>query len=92
MYQRLISLEGMGLFKFELSLSKILISSACVKFILENWDNIWCSLMHLKKSVMRLEITAFKIVTNGHRYINTTEDGSFIFWINSHTQIEKESN
>ena len=40
--------------------------------------------MHLKKSVMRIEI--------GHQYINTTEDEKFIFWINAHTPIEKESN
>ena len=59
-YQRLISLEGMGLFKFEESLSKILISSASARFIVENWDNIWCILMHLRKSAMRLQITAFK--------------------------------
>ena len=33
---------------------------------------------------MRLEIR--------HQYINTTEDEKFIFWINAHTPIEKESN
>ena len=47
--------------------------------------------MHLKKSVMRLQITA-KIVTNGHQYTKTTEDKKFIFWINAHTPIEKQSN
>ena len=45
--------------------------------------------MHLKKGVMRVEITE---ATNGHQYINTTEDEKFIFWINSHTPIEKDSN
>ena len=67
----------------------MLIPSACARFIIENWDNIWCSLMHLKKGVMRVEITE---ATNGHQYINTTEDEKFIFWINSHTPIEKDSN
>ena len=35
-------------------------SSTCERFIVEHWDNIWCNLMHLKKSVMGLEISAFK--------------------------------
>ena len=91
MYRRLIYLEGIGLFKFE-SLSKILISSASASFIVENWDNIWCSFMHFKKSVMRLQITAFKIATNGHQYTKTTEDKKFIFWINAHTPIKEQSN
>ena len=42
------------------SLPKIIISKTCARFIVENLDNIGCSLMHLKKSVMRLQITAFK--------------------------------
>ena len=33
-----------------------------------------------------------KIVTNGHQYTKTTEDKKFIFWINAHTPIEKQSN
>ena len=28
-------------------------------FIIEIWDNIWCNLMHLKKSIMRLQDRAF---------------------------------
>ena len=32
-----------------------------------------------------------QIVTNGHQYINTTEDEKLIFWINAHIPIEKES-
>ena len=39
---------------------KILIPGAYTRFIVENWDNISCSLMHLNKSVIRLQITAFK--------------------------------
>ena len=38
----------------------MLIPSACARFIVENWDDISCILMHLKKSVMRLQVTAFK--------------------------------
>ena len=71
---------------------KILISSACARFIEENWSNIWCSLMHLKKSIIRLQITAFKIVTNGHHYTKTAEYEKFIFSINNHTSIKKHSN
>ena len=48
--------------------------------------------MHLKKSVMRLLITALKTVTNGHQYTQTTEDKKFVFCINAHTPIEKQSN
>ena len=48
--------------------------------------------MHLKNSVMRPQITPFKIVINGHQYTKTTEDLKFIFWINAHTPIEKQSN
>ena len=54
--------------------------------------------MHLKKSVMRLKITAFKNYnkwTPVYRFadsIQTTEDKKFIFWINTHTPIEKKSN
>ena len=33
-----------------------------------------------------------KIVTNGYKYTNTTEDKKFILWINAHTPIEKQSN
>ena len=48
--------------------------------------------MHLKKSVMRLEIAAFKnCVTNGHQH-TITEDEKFTFWINAQTPIEKQSN
>ena len=56
----------------------ILISSACTKFIVENWHSIW--LQHLKT------------VTNRLQYTKTTEDKKFIFWINAHTTIEKQSN
>ena len=38
----------------------MLISSTCARFIVENWENICYSFMHLRKSVMRLQITAFK--------------------------------
>ena len=33
-----------------------------------------------------------KIVTNWHQYTKNTEDEKFIFWINAHTPIEKQSN
>ena len=33
-----------------------------------------------------------KIVTNGHQYTKTAEDKKFIFWINAHAPIEKQSN
>ena len=39
---------------------KVLISSKYSRFIVENRDNIWCNLMHLKKSVMGLQVRAFK--------------------------------
>ena len=29
---------------------------------------------------------------NGHKYTKTTEDQKFLFWINDHIQIEKQSN
>ena len=35
-------------------------SSTSRKFIVENLHNIWCNLMHLKQSVMGLQIKAFK--------------------------------
>ena len=41
-------------------LPKILISSTFARLIKENWDNISCNLMQLKKNVMRLQITTFK--------------------------------
>ena len=41
---------------------------------------------------MELEIRAPKIVTNEHQYTKTTEDKKFIFWINAHTPIQKQSN
>ena len=31
-------------------------------------------------------------MTNGHQYTKTTEDKKFMFWINAHTPIEKQSN
>ena len=31
-------------------------------------------------------------LTNGHQYTKTTKDKKFIFWINAHTPIEKQSN
>ena len=33
-----------------------------------------------------------KIATNGHQFTKTTEDKKFIFWINAHAPIEKQSN
>ena len=33
-----------------------------------------------------------KIVSNGHQYTKTVEDKKFIFWLNVHTSIEKQSN
>ena len=60
----------------------MLIPSACARFIIENWDNIWCSLIHLKKSVMRLQIT---IDTSIPRLLKIKMS---IFWINAHTPIE----
>ena len=33
----------------------------------------------LEKNVMRLQITAFKIVTNEYQYTKTTEDKKLIF-------------
>ena len=45
-----------------------------------------------KKSVMRLQITHLKIVSNGHHYTKATEDEKYLFWINAHTPIEKHSN
>ena len=38
----------------------MLISSTCARIIVENWEIIRYSLMHLKKSVMKLQITTFK--------------------------------
>ena len=40
------------------------------------------------------ETTNYKlqIVTKGHQYTKTTKDKKFIFWINAHTPIEKQSN
>ena len=48
--------------------------------------------MHLKKIVTRNKLQHLKIVTNGRQYANTTEDKRFIFGINAHTLIEKQSN
>ena len=31
-----------------------------LRFIVENRDNIWCNLMHLKKGVMRVQVRTFK--------------------------------
>ena len=43
----------------------------------------------LEKSAMRLQITAFK---NCNKWTPVyTEDEKFIFWINAHTPIEKQS-
>ena len=36
------------------------INTQCLCKIVKNWDNIWCSLMHLYKSIMRLQIPTFK--------------------------------
>ena len=33
-----------------------------------------------------------KIVTNVHQYKKTTEDENFVFWINTHNPIKKQSN
>ena len=33
-----------------------------------------------------------RVVTNGHQYTKTIEDGKFICWINTHTPIKKQSN
>ena len=41
---------------------------------------VQCKLQHLKT------------VTNWHQYTKTTEDKKFIFWINVHIPIEKQSN
>ena len=48
--------------------------------------------MHLKKSLMRLQITVFKNCKNGHQYTKNTENKRFIFWINALTPIEKQYN
>ena len=47
--------------------------------------------MDLNKSVMGLQLEQGKIATNGHQNTKTTEDEMFIFWINVHTPIEKQS-
>ena len=36
-------------------------SITCARFIVKNWDNIWCNLMHLKKKCNGIQIRAFKI-------------------------------
>ena len=47
----------------------------------------------LKKSLHELMVLkGSKIAINGHRYTNTTEDENFIFCMNVHTPIEKQSN
>ena len=48
--------------------------------------------MKLKKSVMGLQIRAFKIATICHQYTKTTGNQKFIFWINAYDPIEKLSN
>ena len=48
--------------------------------------------MHLKKIVARNKLQHLRIVTNRRQYTNTTEDKKFIFGINAHTPIEKQSN
>ena len=48
--------------------------------------------MHLKKSVTDYKLQHFKIVTNRYQYTKTTEDKESIFWIKTHTPIEKQSN
>ena len=48
--------------------------------------------MHLKKGVMRLQITAFKNCNKWAPVYNTTEVKKFLFRINVQTLIEKESN
>ena len=52
-----------GIIQIWIISSKDINTSACARFIVENWDNIWCSLMHLKKNVMGLQIAAFKNCT-----------------------------
>ena len=56
---------------------------------LGQFDAVWCT---WKKVQWDYKLQHLKIVTNGHQYINTTEDEKFVFWINAHTPIEKESN
>ena len=52
-------------------------------------DAVWCT---WKKVLWDYKLEHLKIVTNGHQYTKTTEDKKFIFWINAHTPIEKQSN
>ena len=46
----------------------------------------------LGKSAMRLQIRASKNCNKWTPYTKTTEDKKFIFCINAHTPIEKQSN
>ena len=48
--------------------------------------------MNLKKRVMRLQITVFKNCNKGTPVYKNTENEKFMFWINTHTPIEKQSN
>ena len=52
-------------------------------------DEVWCT---WKKVLWDYKLQHLKIVTNGHQYTKATEDKKFIFWINAHSPIEKQSN
>ena len=46
----------------------------------------------LEKPTRDYKLQYLKIVTNGHQYTKNTEDEKFLFWINAHTPVEKQSN
>ena len=92
MYWRLISLEEI-IEIWIISSQDNNLQYLCKVYCRELWQYLM-QFDALEKSVMRLQITAFKNCNKWtvYKYINTTEDEKFVFWINAHTPIEKESN
>ena len=90
MYRRLISLEEI-IQIWIISSKDINLQYLCKTFCRE-LEQYWCSSMHLKKSVMRAQITVFKNCNKWTPVYKGHWRWKLIFWINAHSPIEKQSN
>ena len=90
MYWRLISLEE--IIQIWIVSSKDINLQYLCKTYCRELEQYWCCSMHLKKSVMRPQITVFKNCNKWTPVYKGHWRWKLIFWINAHSPVEKQSN